>query len=359
MKSTILLCINGKTYGGAEKMCLALAKELRALDSKVILLLNSKELAGHPNIKDYPHFILKRQKFLNKYDPFTFLPDILRFTFLLLKIRPGLIIFENKFLLQIGAIPAKVLGVKFYTYIHYPPAKYELKACFYHLAEKILICSAGLKKYFQPENFYSEKIKILPNFVDPVLSKTIVKPEADAVLCCTGHIAKVKGQLQLIEVVKYLKDQNLKVKLFIVGSVREENLTYLKKCKDLVNKYNLVDEIEFTGQVNNAVDYLNVSDIYLQPSESEGLPLSVLEALYFGLPVISYDIDGLSEAIKNNENGFLAEPQNLSEFQERVCQLVKDKDLRQDFSKKSKEIYQRYFTKEKFIESLQKHFLCK
>ena len=83
-------------------------------------------------------------------------------------------------------------------------------------------------------------------------------------------------------------------------------------CHDmLVNetkKLGLIDAINLPGSVGNVKDYYAVSDVYVQASHREAMPMSVLEALAAGLPIISTNAGGLSDVVK--ENGFLIPDDN-------------------------------------------------
>ena len=83
-------------------------------------------------------------------------------------------------------------------------------------------------------------------------------------------------------------------------------------CHDmLVNetkKLGLIDAIDLPGAVGNVRDYYAVSDVYVQASHREAMPMSVLEALAAGLPIISTDVGGLNDVVK--DNGFLIPDDN-------------------------------------------------
>lgn len=74
--------------------------------------------------------------------------------------------------------------------------------------------------------------------------------------------------------------------------------------KNLVRKLQLEEKIEFTGIVGNPNKYYAISDCYVQASHREALPMSILEAIATGLPIVSSDVGGICEVV-SNENGIL------------------------------------------------------
>ena len=112
-----------------------------------------------------------------------------------------------------------------------------------------------------------------------------------------------KNQIAIIRAFQKLYMHNKDIRLILVGD---------GPCHDmLVNetkKLGLIDAIDLPGSVGNVQDYYAVSDVYVQSSHREAMPMAVLEALAAGLPIISTDVGGLSDVVK--ANGFLIPTDN-------------------------------------------------
>lgn len=125
-------------------------------------------------------------------------------------------------------------------------------------------------------------------------------------LCCTGTINTRKGQRIIIEALHKLP-QNLinQIHVDFLGDGGE--LPILEK---LSSDYNLQDHITFYGAVPNVdvFKYLAQNNIYVLMSKNEGLPISIIEAMRAGLPVISTKVSGIPELVKEEYNGFLLNP---------------------------------------------------
>ena len=75
--------------------------------------------------------------------------------------------------------------------------------------------------------------------------------------------------------------------------------------------------------------------IYILPSYNEGLPISVLEAMSYSLPIISTTVGGIPEILKNGENGFIMEPGDKDAIYHAIFSLMEDKNLCGEMGRKS------------------------
>ena len=79
-----------------------------------------------------------------------------------------------------------------------------------------------------------------------------------------------------------------------------------ERLKALAAELGVSDAVTFTGNVSNTEDYYAVSDLYVQSSFREAMPLSVLEAMAAGLPIVATRVGGLCDVVR--DNGFLVPP---------------------------------------------------
>jgi glycosyltransferase involved in cell wall biosynthesis len=88
-----------------------------------------------------------------------------------------------------------------------------------------------------------------------------------------------------------------------------------------------VPGVRFTGQVEDALRYLQAADLFVLPSTTEGLSNSLLEALSVGLPVLATSVGGTPDVIAHGENGYLIPPDDLPALQAGLTILLNDSDL--------------------------------
>jgi glycosyltransferase involved in cell wall biosynthesis len=133
----------------------------------------------------------------------------------------------------------------------------------------------------------------------------------------------------------YHKKLSIQMKLYLVGGGDYHSLL-IKEAEHL----GISNLIIFTGYVPSPMQYLSDSDIYISSSNREGLPLSVLEAMATGLPIIATDAGGVRDLA--GENGFLIPCNDEYALYEAMKELRDNKELRLAKGKKSLEMVQNY-----------------
>jgi len=158
--------------------------------------------------------------------------------------------------------------------------------------------------------------------------KELSQPNATVTITFVGRLVYGKGVQDLIFSFPEITRES-KARLLIIGdgSYRPE----FERLAQKTDKGNIL----FLGQKTRKeiVDILHSSDIFVNPSYSEGLPTSVLEAGAAGLPIVATDVGGTSEIIEDGKSGFLIPPADTRALKGKVCQLVKDRQLREDFGR--------------------------
>lgn len=107
----------------------------------------------------------------------------------------------------------------------------------------------------------------------------------------------------------------------------------LKEMKILAVNLEVDDIIWFPGYRKDINLLCEISDLYVTTSRQEGLPVSVIEAMASGLPVVASNIRGQTEAVVPNRNGKLYELENSSDFVDKILVLYKNPELRAEIRK--------------------------
>lgn len=115
----------------------------------------------------------------------------------------------------------------------------------------------------------------------------------------------------------------------------------------------LESKVELLGEVTRTTEYLAETDLFLLSSNYEGLPLSVLEAMSFGIPVVATDVGGVSEAVLIERTGLLSERKNVARFSANIEILGNDADLRKRFGETALSHYAENFTADRMVNELQ------
>ena len=174
------------------------------------------------------------------------------------------------------------------------------------------------------------------------------------------------------------KDNNINILMIARNDASKDHKTLLKAFKNLPNKYNLqligkdteeilninkkfipddiFHRIKTFGEINNVKEFLLNADIFVLSSHFEELPLSLIEALYFGLPVLASDVGGCKEIIKHKKNGFLFKKGDHIELRKYLLNLY-EKEKRLEFSKNSLRVFDEKFSELNFRKEIQKLFI--
>ena len=126
----------------------------------------------------------------------------------------------------------------------------------------------------------------------------------------------------------------------------------------LAESLGVSDLIRYVGmvpydQLEKAYQY---ADIFILTSLSEGMPSVILEAMGCGLPVIASNVGGNNEIVRDGENGFLIEGDDIETLARHLAELINDKELRRRFGARSREISLGYDWKEIMAQYNQLYF---
>lgn len=120
--------------------------------------------------------------------------------------------------------------------------------------------------------------------------------------------------------------------------------TTLSECRKLAARIGIpAERISFPGHCQDLAERLPDFDIFLLISHWEGLPLSIIEAMRTGLPVIATDVGGVRELIKDGENGFLIGHQDTSHLTEKLTFLMQNPEVRRRMGKAGRKTYEKHF----------------
>ena len=137
-----------------------------------------------------------------------------------------------------------------------------------------------------------------------------------------GRLVPLKGQHQLIYALPRLLDYFPGIRLIIVGGG-----DMAQELKQLAKETHVDSHIEFTGAVVDVIPYLADADIYVSCSQSEGMPVAVLEAMAWQLPIVASDIPGHRSVVKPGLTGYLYELDNTDELVRKVVSVVNNAEL--------------------------------
>ena len=188
-------------------------------------------------------------------------------------------------------------------------------------AEVVITPSDHLKNFVSELGFNNEILKI-NNGVDITDIKRTNVHKADINLLIISRLVIQKNINIVIEAMELLNNKNLK--LSIIGEGGE-----FSKLEALIHDLNLQNRVQLLGKIDNnrISQFLLTADIFIQASDYEGLPHSVLEAINYEVPILSTEVGGCKDLLNDGERGFIIpSPPDKKIIAENIIFIINNKD---------------------------------
>ncbi len=219
-------------------------------------------------------------------------------------------------------------GSRFYNKAHFLRRFCVKKAL--DISDSVLVLSKewviALKRMTNNKN-----IKMIPNAVDTSCFKiTVAGKESHGLnILAVSKLTKQKGTYDILDIVPLVVKEMPEVKFYFAGNGELEKVKALCKARGIENNVVLLGWLDR----DRLVEVFKDASIFILPSYQECFPVSILEAMAAGLPVISTRVGGIPEMIEDGRNGFLVEPGKTQELYKRIMELLKDNNLRDSMAK--------------------------
>jgi L-malate glycosyltransferase len=219
--------------------------------------------------------------------------------------------------------------------VKYPLKRADLITCdAQHLKESMIKLGAVGQK-INIIYFGTDTVKFSPQKKDITLKNKLGLDDSPVVISLR-LLKPIYNIESLITAIPLILKQIPQAKFIIAGEGPEE-----KMLKEMASSLKVMESIRFVGSIPNdeLPYYLATSDVYVSTSLSDaGLAASTAEAMACELPVITTDFGANAEWVKDGENGFLIPMKKPESLAEKIIVLLKDKDLREKFGKKGRQI---------------------
>lgn len=188
-------------------------------------------------------------------------------------------------------------------------------------------------------------IRVIPNFIeldknirDPRIAcrRSVIAAENERIVTHISNFRRIKRIPDIIEVF-YRIQQEVPAKLMMVGDGPEKPHAE-QLCRDL----GIENKVIFFGNSNEIDSILSYSDLFLLPSATESFGLAALEAMAWGVPVISSNTGGLPEVNIDGVSGYLSDVGNVDDMAENALKILRDDATLQSFKTRALEVATRY-----------------
>jgi glycosyltransferase involved in cell wall biosynthesis len=160
----------------------------------------------------------------------------------------------------------------------------------------------------------------------------------DIVIAIVGRLGEEKGHKVLFKALSLITPQYPDLKCLVVGDG-----PLMKELQEQTNSLNLSHHIIFTGNRKDVADIYKICDILVNASFTEGLPMTILEAMASKVTVIATRVGALPQVIRNEENGILLEPGNPDTLSQAILGVLKDVNKRKALAQQAyKDVCEHY-----------------
>lgn len=213
---------------------------------------------------------------------------------------------------------------------------------------------AGKKRLESVERISPDKISVIYNGIFQTSAPVSLRPRASGppVIGMVANFRGMKGHDIFIEAAELLLQEGHDLRFIIAGDGPERG-----KYEMLVRNLNLQGKISFLGFVSPIEDALQQMDVFVLPSEWEGFPVSILEAINAGVPVIATQVGGIPEIVIPEETGMLIPPRDVQSLKGAILRLLEDTHLRKKIVQNARQAISTRFTHEKMIDSTRHLYL--
>ncbi len=201
-----------------------------------------------------------------------------------------------------------------------------------------------------PEN----KISIIENYsvIHEEAYEAKLNRESNNEVLFLGELGQRKGCYDIPKVVKLVAKDVPNVKFILCGA---GNVQDVEKIKEKVHELDIEKNVEFPGWVRDKKKdaVLCSADLFFLPSYNEGMPMSILDAMGYGLPIVSTNVGGIPKIVRNGENGICCAAGDVDSFAKGIIRILKDKSLRLQYAAKSMEIVKCRYSLDAHIDLLE------
>jgi len=202
------------------------------------------------------------------------------------------------------------------------------------------------KSFYIPNCVWEERVKKISQNSKSNTKKKLFENDNQFIAICTGEVKYRKGQDLIIENLKLICDLIPNFKLIILG---RQNQAFVVELKSSLKKLDLEKKVEFVSHQPNAMEYIYAADALLQPSRSEALPRTILEAMALKTPIIASDVDGIPELVEDNTSAILFSLSNIDKMIEGIHSVYSNDSFRAQITENAHKRYWDYFSRENHI----------
>lgn len=241
---------------------------------------------------------------------------------------------KNFYFAFLAGVMAKWLNIEYFAYLHGGnlPARLQshprLSAILFNNSKMNLAPSGYLMDAFSKQGY---RVEFIPNNIDISLYPFKERKKLKPALLFVRSFSEVYNPQLAIKAFAEIKKEYEDATMCMVGPDKDGTMD---KVKRLAEELNVSESVEFTGKLSKE-EWIKRSgkyDIFINPTNFDNQPVSVIEAMALGMPIVSTNVGGLPYLIEDKKDGLLVVPDNTEVFAKAIEKILKDDVLANELS---------------------------
>ncbi|GAB6394913.1 MAG: glycosyltransferase family 4 protein [Bacteroidales bacterium] len=234
---------------------------------------------------------------------------------------------------------SRLYGRKIVLHFHFGRPETTINSRFKRLyrymfskADRVIVLSPSLKMLIKEHLSLSGNIVVIYNPCLAIDKKTSVSNIKEPLILYAGVLTQRKGYADLLRAFAFIAKQYPDWMLVFAGTGAIED------GKQKAADFNISNQTRFAGWVSGKekADLFSKASIFCLPSYMEGFPMAILDALAYGIPVVTTPVGGIPDIIRNQKNGLLFPSGDIPALSHQLKMLMSNARLRKDLSKQSR-----------------------
>ncbi len=228
---------------------------------------------------------------------------------------------------------------------------------------KLITVSEATKQSLIQEKIPANHIEVILNGIyrnevitpqicrEDILKKWLI-PESHHLIGMVGRLSPLKGLDEFFESMVIVHKQISNTTALIVGEELEFNGQYEQKLREQAKRLGLSGNLIFTGYQADSISLINAMDFLVAPSKTEGLPITILEAMSVKKAVVASNVGGIGELVQDEVTGLLVPAGNSNQLAQAILRLLTNKKLIKQMGEQGFLRVKESFTEEKMVNQI-------
>lgn len=203
---------------------------------------------------------------------------------------------------------------------------------------RFCVSQAILERRRDLDGVPESKLRIIANGTAVPEAPTKLWKHTEVVIGSVGRFVKQKDYSLFVELIAELRRRGHKVRGCIVGDGPE-----MQAIRETIERKGLYEVIELPGLDTEVGKWFRYFDIYAVTSSEEGLPVSLLEAMAYGLPIVTTDVGAIHTVVRNESDGLVVSERNVELFADAVAVLLSKREIAEGYARSARQrVVKRY-----------------